>query len=366
MVEFNWIGRRVVVESDSEFLTTQIGRLWGNTVSIQPDEAEPPTVYKLHIGGPAGPRYDGPARSVQLDLHNPEMHAYNLLIADLFAQVGSHFVLHATTVCRDGNALVISGPSTFGKTTLGIQLAGRGFGLLADDVTLVDRNDGHILPFNRPFRLRPGTRNMMDQEQLERARNSAQAFLENEWAVSPDAWIEPSQEPCPAGMVVVIRPLEDGGGMRRFPFLDLRVIHDARHLLEEILKIEGVVSVQPDEEDSCHVIVQLEDSMSLRRWLELHQGSIVHAIKLPSGKASFDQEPKIEKMSVFQTAIELCQEMQNRHDGSLLAEEFQDNELTLVSELAAAIRHARCYALSPGRLDATLELLEQHFRETGS
>jgi hypothetical protein len=294
------------------------------------------------------------------------MHAYNLLIADLFGQVDGHFVLHATTVCRDGQALVISGPSTFGKTTLGIQLAGRGFGLLADDVTLVDRGDGQILPFNRPFRLRPGTRDMMNREQLEQARNSAQAFLENEWAVSPDAWIEPAQEPCPASMVVVIRPLEDGGGMRRFPFLDLRVIHEARHLLAELDGIEGVLSVKPDDEDDCHVILELDESISLRRWLELHQGSIVHAIKLPSGRASFDQEPKIEKMSVFQTAIELCQEMQNRHDGSLLAEEFQDNELKLVSELASTIRHARCYALSPGRLDATLELLETHFSETNS
>jgi hypothetical protein len=162
-------------------------------------------------------------------------------------------------------------------------------------------------------------------------------------------------------MVVVIRSREDGTGLRRFPYLDLRLIHDARHLLKEVGAIEGVVSVKEDPADPCHVVVEMKESVVLRRWLELHQEAIVHAIKLPSGRASFDQDPKIEKISVFQAAIELCQEMQNRHDGSLLAAEFHDNELTLVSELAVAIRHARCYALSPGTLDATLALLSDRF-----
>jgi serine kinase of HPr protein (carbohydrate metabolism regulator) len=57
--------------------------------------------------------------------------------------------LHATTVAREGRAVVISGPSGSGKSDLGLRLIEGGFSLVSDDQTLV-RRDGDRLIASAP------------------------------------------------------------------------------------------------------------------------------------------------------------------------------------------------------------------------
>ena len=52
--------------------------------------------------------------------------------------------LHASTVARDGRAVLISGPSGSGKSDLALRLLDRGFTLVSDDQTIVKR-DGERL-----------------------------------------------------------------------------------------------------------------------------------------------------------------------------------------------------------------------------
>jgi serine kinase of HPr protein (carbohydrate metabolism regulator) len=48
--------------------------------------------------------------------------------------------LHATTVARNGRAVLIMGPSGSGKSDLALRLLDRGFALVSDDRTLVKRD----------------------------------------------------------------------------------------------------------------------------------------------------------------------------------------------------------------------------------
>ena len=57
--------------------------------------------------------------------------------------------LHASTVERDGRAVLISGPSGSGKSDLALRLLDRGFILVSDDQTMV-RLDGHRLIASAP------------------------------------------------------------------------------------------------------------------------------------------------------------------------------------------------------------------------
>lgn len=57
--------------------------------------------------------------------------------------------IHATTVARDGRAVLISGPSGSGKSDLALRLMDRGFRLVSDDQTLV-RRDGERLIASAP------------------------------------------------------------------------------------------------------------------------------------------------------------------------------------------------------------------------
>lgn len=53
--------------------------------------------------------------------------------------------LHATTVARDGRAVLITGRSGSGKSDLALRLLDRGFGLVSDDQTYLRIADGKLI-----------------------------------------------------------------------------------------------------------------------------------------------------------------------------------------------------------------------------
>ncbi|MEO7364987.1 MAG: aldolase [Sphingomicrobium sp.] len=53
--------------------------------------------------------------------------------------------VHATTVAKEGRAVLISGPSGSGKSDLALRLLDRGFTLVSDDQTLVRREDERLI-----------------------------------------------------------------------------------------------------------------------------------------------------------------------------------------------------------------------------
>ena len=60
-----------------------------------------------------------------------------------------HLLLHASSVEKDGRALVMTGESGSGKSTLAALLGERGWRLMGDEFALLDLDSGMILPFPR-------------------------------------------------------------------------------------------------------------------------------------------------------------------------------------------------------------------------
>ena len=67
-----------------------------------------------------------------------------------------HLLLHASSVEKDGRALVMTGESGSGKSTLAAQLGERGWRLMGDEFALLDLATGELLPFPRLVSLKNG------------------------------------------------------------------------------------------------------------------------------------------------------------------------------------------------------------------
>lgn len=67
-----------------------------------------------------------------------------------------HLLLHASSVEKDGKALVMTGESGSGKSTLAALLGERGWRLMGDEFALLDLDSGHVLPFPRLVSLKNG------------------------------------------------------------------------------------------------------------------------------------------------------------------------------------------------------------------
>src|SRR5204862_778830 len=53
--------------------------------------------------------------------------------------------VHASTVAKDGRALLITGPSGSGKSDLALRLLDRGFTLVSDDQTIVKKDGARLV-----------------------------------------------------------------------------------------------------------------------------------------------------------------------------------------------------------------------------
>jgi hypothetical protein len=63
-------------------------------------------------------------------------------------------MLHAAVIARDGRAMILPAPPGSGKSTLCAGLVNRGWRLLSDELTLIDRTTGLITPLPRPVSLK--------------------------------------------------------------------------------------------------------------------------------------------------------------------------------------------------------------------
>ena len=120
--------------------------------------------FHIRIDAVAGPRrcYK-PQCNFWHDEHAPFKplpldHAFPLLEWGMnwcIAGYAQHYLmLHAAVLERHGRAVILPGDPGAGKSTLTAALALSGWRLLSDEITLIDRVDGHIVPLARPISLK--------------------------------------------------------------------------------------------------------------------------------------------------------------------------------------------------------------------
>lgn len=108
-------------------------------------------------------RWYRPQCNFWLDRHAPfkplpANHAFPLLEWGMNWCIASHaqhyLMLHAAVLERNGRAVILPGDPGAGKSTLTAALILSGWRLLSDELTLIDRDDGLIVPLARPVSLK--------------------------------------------------------------------------------------------------------------------------------------------------------------------------------------------------------------------
>jgi hypothetical protein len=99
--------------------------------------------------------------------------------------------IHAAAVATPSGILVLAGASGQGKSTLALGLAHRGFGLLSDELAIVDR-DGTVFPYPRSVHVRPATLDLIPALEFLADRPRLTLGGGSEWALTPaelrDRW----------------------------------------------------------------------------------------------------------------------------------------------------------------------------------
>ena len=124
--------------------------------------------------------------------------------------------VHAGALVHRGRAVVVAGPSGFGKTTLTLGLVRAGLGFLSDELAVLDPATGTVHPYPRSAHVRPETRTLIPELAPLCGRAQRDLGDGNEWIVTPRALA--SRFPgcrasaAPLGAVVLLAAPPDPAG----------------------------------------------------------------------------------------------------------------------------------------------------------
>ena len=152
-------------------------------------ERPPAAEFRLIDAGDDGYRIESPVGRSAL-VRSPGDGAIAILEAMVGAVVaGLHrqglLAVHAGAVSGPRGAVVVAGRSGQGKSTLVLGLVRRGFGLLSDELAILDPSDGRVHPYGRAIHVRPATLGLIPELAPIASRPLITLGGGTEWSVAP-------------------------------------------------------------------------------------------------------------------------------------------------------------------------------------
>jgi len=371
---YRFFDLHVGISSDEPAFPALFARMFPRFRIEAPGEAHGPKAL-LEVTARPGPDKKGP--HIRCDRKNFRLapppwllgHAFSLAVSHIFDQVASHFLIHGGAVESSSGGIILSGPSSTGKTTLVLELVRRGLGYLSDDVAPLEHESRLLAPFPKSAAVREETLALLDLDPhigfpspLGRGFG-AKGFLDI--GDLPGARIG---APCPVRFVLFLQ----GGGRKagnaagagakqeEDHFIDIGLLDGSSPILEKINALPGARLISSHHDEGIEVVrFRLNAVARLTRTvLDLcreHRGDILYAERSKIARPDFDRKPEAQELSPSEGVVELLRDMKNRSDGGRLLADYSASLPRLYLDLADALKEASFFRLAPGELVQTAE-----------
>ena len=381
--------------------TTDLYRFFDLHVGISSDEPDFPSLFGRMFSrfriDPTGQTH-GPKALLELTVHSdphgkrPHIrcgrqhfrlapppwllgHAFSLALGQIFDQVSTHFLLHGGAVSSDSGGIILSGPSSTGKTTLVLELARRGLGYLSDDVAPLGRESRLLAPFPKSAAVREDTLTLLGLDpHIGSPSPPGRGFGAKRCLDIGDLPGARIGIPCPVRLVLFLQgsgpeaghAARTGAGRQEDHtedhIIDLGLLDGSSPLLAELSAIPGVRLISSHNDEGIHVTrFRLNGAARLTRTvlilLEEHRDVILYTERTKTTGSDFDRAPMLSPMSPSEGVAEFLRDMKNRSEGGRLFAEYGGRLTRLYVELAEALAEASFFRLAPGEPDRTADLI---------
>lgn len=309
-----------------------------------------------HISAAAG-TFEVNGASVRLvagALRVPQV--YNLLYRTLVRALEGVYLLHAAVVAASGRAWLISGPSGSGKTSLGRALLQRGFGFLSDDLAPLGVDGGQIHPFPRRLGIDPATWQGT-------AAPPGIRLGDKQFVGAEELGIPVVRDVLPPGAIVLMNPYDDDGTGR--VHMTLGLAGGAATLAARLQAMPGIEVARRGGQDGLEILelelVGSEAIAAAQREVDRMDADLLFHSRGYGTTKTYAITPSIEPIPVQEAALGLLRETLNREPSSALMRRHAGKLTAALFELTGLLADVPCYALRPGGIEVTADLLATTF-----
>ncbi len=293
---------------------------------------------------------------------NVHIYAVSFVMRNVIENIREYFLIHASAVERNGDAIVISGPPSHGKTSLALKLSEKGFNLLSDEYAPLCRKNGNLLPFLQAVGIEDEALELFWKgkyaEKDKRIRNDLRSKAK--WVIDADS-ISHVKSDMKFGLKYFFL-LKSSGTNEKEDVVEVAFLRNAEtikdkfcHIDEVTVISEGVVDGYASARFSVPKTRNVINAFDKVRHKEKEH--IIYVEKIEEGNPDFSKKPSAREVSIQPLSIEIMKNMRNFTKGSELFEEFEGDYSRVIFEITALLRGVKCFTLKPGNLDDTADLL---------
>lgn len=289
-------------------------------------------------------------------------YAYDGVLGSILAKVRSHYLIHAAALSWGNSGVALIADAGQGKTTLSLELIGRGFSFLSDELAAIIRQSNRLEAFARRMRLRPQTLDLLNI--WEKAAGAP--FLFGKYLVDIEDIFPGSliQEADLDYLILLesenseIPGTETGSGGE----MDVYVDRFNDELLSALNAIPGVERLEPEIIHGFPIIhINARQKGQAMMMIEEICASwhvfILEINRRPLRAPSFYPQAGIEPVPHSQAMRGLLRQFFPGHHSMLIREDYDGSPTRLFMELAQSLKQTECYRLRMGPLRQTADLI---------
>jgi hypothetical protein len=295
-------------------------------------------------------------------------HAHMIIFQQVLDSIDDHMLIHAGVAAREGRGVIISGPSTYGKSTLMLELVSRGYQFLSDEFCPIKLDTFTVSAFPRSIGLRESSPfiNRVDKINCFLLKNigRGEKYLVNCDDLFPDS----RGSCCKAEYLILLRNGKSISSSLESSTIDLAMYHDNQAVVDEICGHHGIVLVG-NYIESDYVVYRF--SIPLQNGLTKtfsdicarYANQIFYQERVTQEEADFTAVPQLRRIARSAASLELLKNLRNRSSCSRLLDAYNGKSSRLLFAIGEFLNRVDCYEMTTGPLIKMADLIEELYQK---
>lgn len=361
---FNFLGVNLALASDAADAVAILSAMYQNFIT--PEQPSPHSTCYIIKGSNTTSESLAVVNGKAYTLFKDELfisHAHMLFFQHVVDCIDDHMLIHAGVVANKEYGVIISGPSTYGKTTLMLELVSRGFKFFSDEFCPVRLEDFAISAFPRSIGIRESNPFL---KQLDR---HSCLFLKNigrgkKYLVNCDELFPHSRgTSCTARYLILLRNQQTNDTTDHRNMIDLALYNENPLIINEICSHAGIEHIGTYFESDYIVYrfiipVQTGLTKAFRDICSRYTNQIFYQERVTQDVPDFNSAPQLNPITKSTASIEVLKNLRNRSRDSKLLNKFNHKSSQLLLTIGGFLDGVECYEMTTGPLKEMADMIE--------